>query len=220
MLVEKAASSPRRRLLGIRGEIAPGWTGAAVYVLGDGSCRPCERLVADLRGRSFAGWKTGAGDEVHFKVIDWQQRANGAEPAIEMLPTVVYFVEGKAVSRVIGYGGSPTELDAILNKHPRVKKGTVRDQTSASLAPRGDLARCRCGICNCRPGADCGCLEPMCFVEQGQPAVTIRPPVSVVYDVAEPLYGVSASPPPLLAPPPACGTASFHFGVNLGAAGL
>jgi hypothetical protein len=167
-----------------------------------------------LRRRSFAGWKTGVGDDVHFKIVDWQQRSRGAEPAVDVLPTVVFFVEGKEVSRITGYGGSPNELDAILNKHPKVKKTTaVRERTVAPFSG-SCCGCCGCTACNCRPGANCGCLQAMRFADAG-PSIALGPPVTVVDDVAEPFAFVSTPPPRLLAP--RASGAPFEFGVNFAA---
>lgn len=101
-------------------DISGDWTGAVVYHAD--YCKPCGRLIRDLKLRAASGWKTGTGSDVHFKLVDLKDRPSNAAPRIELLPTIIYYQLGKEVARVVGYGGTEAELDAILEKHPRAKK--------------------------------------------------------------------------------------------------
>jgi thiol-disulfide isomerase/thioredoxin len=114
-------------------DIPADWTGAVVYHAS--WCKNCPKLIDDLKASADAGWVTGVDNNVHFKLVDFDKRKTNV-PKIEKLPTIVYFINGKEDSRVVGYGGSEHELNAILAKHPRVKRdarGGFKNSQSSPL---------------------------------------------------------------------------------------
>jgi hypothetical protein len=126
------------------------WTGAVIYC--QPGCVPCAMEIRDLRK---AGWKCGVGDASHFKIVELVTLADFDKRGVPSTPQTVYFVDGvEQPPRITGYGGTSTELAALVNRHPKAKRFS---RVGTALESRG----CGClsgGVCVCDGNCQCAPL--------------------------------------------------------------
>jgi hypothetical protein len=109
-------------------DVAAQWTGAVVYC--QPGCVPCAMEIRDLRK---ASWKCGVGNSNHFKIVELLTLADFERRGVPSTPQTVYFVDGvEKPPRITGYGGTPAELAAIVNRHPKLRARKVGTAQSAS----------------------------------------------------------------------------------------
>jgi hypothetical protein len=120
-------------------DVSSHWTGAIIY--SQPGCVPCAMEIRDLRK---AGWKCGVRDGSHFKIVELLTLADFEVRGVPSTPQTAYFVDGtEQPPRITGYGGTNSELAAIVNRHPRVRR---------RLATTRPAERC-----TCLAGSDCIC---------------------------------------------------------------
>lgn len=130
-------------LQAVRDELAEakkgGFTGAILWKTK--VCPACVNQENDIKARK--DWTIGADKKFHFWVRDSSEVASmPGTPKLRYVPTTDYYVDGKYIGRVEGYGGSKAALDAILAKHPKselLHKAAMADsgigQAMASVPP-------------------------------------------------------------------------------------
>jgi hypothetical protein len=120
----------------------------------------------EIRDLRKAGWKCGIGDGSRFKIVELLTLADFEKRGVPSTPQTAYFVDGtEQLPRVTGYGGTNSELAAIVNRHPRVNR---------RLAAPKQAGRCAClsgGACVCEGNCLCAdALSRMSVTWSGSPA--------------------------------------------------
>ena len=109
----------------------------------------------EIRDLRKAGWKCGLGDGSHFKIVELVTLADFDKRGVPSTPQTVYFVDGmEQPPRITGYGGTSTELAALVNRYPKAKRFS---RVGTALESRG----CGCvsgGVCVCDSNCQCAPL--------------------------------------------------------------
>jgi hypothetical protein len=172
------------------------WTGAVIYC--QPGCVPCAMEIRDLRK---AGWKCGVSDGSHFKIVELLTLADFEKRGVPSTPQTVYFVDGvEQPPRITGYGGTSTELGALVNRHSKAKRFS---RIGTALQSRG----CSClsgGVCVCHGNCQCTPLVSATRLAMSYAASPLgyeAAPLACSAPTMSDMYAVAYSAPLYVAPP-------------------
>jgi hypothetical protein len=173
----------------------------------------------EIRDLRKAAWKCGVGDSNHFKIVELLTLAEFERRGVPSTPQTVYFVDGvEEPPRITGYGGTPAELAAIVNRHPKSRARKIGTAQSGSpLWYDAPLlgARVLAGNCGAPTIAAPGGASPtLALAECSSPTMSYSAPLAKVYESApivtsvtygDPVFGYPVYSAPLYHAAPGAG---------------